>query len=138
MTIIVTGAAGFIGSCVVRTLNDVGIGDVIAVDNVAKTDKWMNLRNKKYLEYIHKSAFLEKLPKIAGGGYPLLSTWVHARPLQSGTLTTFGTTILSLQRRCGTTARKKACHSSTQALRPRMGTGAGDLTTGETLTSSCR
>ena len=68
MPYIVTGGAGFIGSCVVRTLNEAGIDDIIVVDNVAKTDKWMNLRNKKYREYIHKSAFLERLPKITRGG----------------------------------------------------------------------
>lgn len=67
MTYIVTGGAGFIGSCVVRTLNEAGIGDIIVVDDIAQTDKWLNLRNKKYTEYIHKSAFLERLPLIDGG-----------------------------------------------------------------------
>ena len=50
---IVTGGAGFIGSCVVRTLNDAGIGDIVIVDNIASTDKCMNLRNKRYLKYIN-------------------------------------------------------------------------------------
>lgn len=60
--IIVTGGAGFIGSCVVRTLNDVGIEDIVIVDNIASTDKWMNIRNKKYIKYVHKSKFLAELP----------------------------------------------------------------------------
>lgn len=60
--IIVTGGAGFIGSCVVRTLNDAGINDIIIVDNIASTDKWLNIRNKKYIKYVHKSRFLEELP----------------------------------------------------------------------------
>lgn len=60
--IIVTGGAGFIGSCVVRTLNDAGINDIIIVDNIAETDKWMNMRNKKYIKYVHKSKFLVELP----------------------------------------------------------------------------
>ena len=60
--IVVTGGAGFIGSCVVRTLNDVGIEDIIIVDNIALTDKWMNIRNKKFIKYVHKSKFLEELP----------------------------------------------------------------------------
>jgi len=64
--IIVTGGAGFIGSCVVRTLNDAGIEDIIIVDDVADTNKWMNMRNKRYIEYIHKSEFLEKLPRYEG------------------------------------------------------------------------
>jgi ADP-L-glycero-D-manno-heptose 6-epimerase len=60
--IIVTGGAGFIGSCIVRTLNNAGREDIIIVDNIAKTDKWMNMRNKKYIKYVHKSKFLEELP----------------------------------------------------------------------------
>ena len=54
MSIVVTGGAGFIGSCVVRTLNDAGIYDIIIVDNIAKTNKWLNMRNKKYIKYVHK------------------------------------------------------------------------------------
>ena len=60
--IIVTGGAGFIGSCVVRTLNDAGRDDIIIVDNISETDKWMNMRNKRYIKYVHKSEFLEELP----------------------------------------------------------------------------
>ena len=60
--IIVTGGAGFIGSCVVRTLNDAGRDDIIIVDNIAETDKWMNMRNKRYFKYVHKSRFLGELP----------------------------------------------------------------------------
>lgn len=60
--IIVTGGAGFIGSCVVRCLNDAGRKDIIIADNVSETDKWMNMRNKKYIKYVHKSKFLEELP----------------------------------------------------------------------------
>lgn len=58
---IVTGGAGFIGSCVVRTLNDSGIEDIVIVDNIASTDKWMNMRNKKYLKYINKKDFFAEL-----------------------------------------------------------------------------
>ncbi len=61
MSIIVTGGAGFIGSCVVRTLNDEGIDDIIIVDHVGSSDKWLNLRNKRYREYIHKERFLQLL-----------------------------------------------------------------------------
>ena len=59
--IIVTGGAGFIGSCIVRTLNDAGIEDIVIVDNIVSTDKWMNMRNKKYLKYVNKHDFLAKL-----------------------------------------------------------------------------
>ncbi len=59
--IIVTGGAGFIGSCMVRTLNDMGRDDLIIVDHIAETEKWMNLRNKKYIEYVPRENFLTRL-----------------------------------------------------------------------------
>lgn len=59
--IIVTGGAGFVGSCMVRTLNDHGINDIVIVDNIASTDKWMNMRNKKYIKYVNKNEFLAEL-----------------------------------------------------------------------------
>ena len=61
MKIIVTGGAGFIGSNVVRMLNDKGINDIIIVDNINTSDKWKNLVNKKYEKYIHKNEFLNHL-----------------------------------------------------------------------------
>lgn len=64
--IIVTGGAGFIGSCVVRTLNEKGIDDIIIVDNIASTDKWMNMRNKKYIKYVHKNQLMEEISTYEG------------------------------------------------------------------------
>ena len=61
--IVVTGGAGFIGSCIVRTLNDAGIDDILIVDNIACTEKWKNIRNKRYIEYVHKSLFLDHLDR---------------------------------------------------------------------------
>jgi ADP-L-glycero-D-manno-heptose 6-epimerase len=66
MRIVVTGGAGFIGSCIVRALNESGIDDITIVDNIAKTEKWKNLSNKNFNEYIHKSGFLQKLPDMLG------------------------------------------------------------------------
>lgn len=61
MSIVVTGGAGFIGSCIVRQLNDMGMDDIIVVDHIASTEKWKNLCNKTYREYVHKDIFTEKL-----------------------------------------------------------------------------
>lgn len=66
MSMIVTGGAGFIGSCIVRELNNRGIEDIIVVDHIAQTDKWMNLRNKRYIKYINRDEFLQQLPTYAG------------------------------------------------------------------------
>jgi len=66
VSIVVTGGAGFIGSCIVRTLNDMGEDDIIIVDNINTSEKWINLRNKSYKEYIHKTDFLNRLPDLKG------------------------------------------------------------------------
>lgn len=64
--IIVTGGAGFIGSCIVRMLNDRGVKDIVIVDHIASSDKWMNIRNKQYLEYINRDDFLCQLDRFKG------------------------------------------------------------------------
>ena len=52
--IVITGAAGLIGSCCVRYLNDLGYTKLILVDDIKKTNKWKNLLNKKYVAFISK------------------------------------------------------------------------------------
>ena len=42
-TVIVTGAAGFIGANIVQGLNARGVTDIIAVDNLSRGDKFRNL-----------------------------------------------------------------------------------------------
>jgi ADP-L-glycero-D-manno-heptose 6-epimerase len=58
---IVTGGAGFIGSAIVWGLNNLGIEDILIVDRLGSSEKWKNLRNLKYIDYIEKSDFIEKL-----------------------------------------------------------------------------
>lgn len=59
--IIVTGGAGFIGSAVIWRLNRAGIDDILVVDNLATSEKWKNLVNRRFRDYLHKSEFLEIL-----------------------------------------------------------------------------
>ncbi len=59
--IIVTGGAGFIGSGVVRILNDQGFKNIVVVDNLGCTDKWKNLVRKKVLDVLHKDDLFEWL-----------------------------------------------------------------------------
>ncbi len=57
--IIVTGAAGFIGANIVKALNERGITDIVAVDNLTYADKFRNLVDCEYSEYVDKVDFLE-------------------------------------------------------------------------------
>lgn len=55
--IIVTGGAGFIGSCLVRELNNNGIYDILIVDRLRNASKWKNLLGKRFTRYIDKDDF---------------------------------------------------------------------------------
>ena len=57
--IVITGAYGFIGSCLVRALCDAGHQDLIVVDDFYKEYKEPNLDNKYIKEWIHRSIFLK-------------------------------------------------------------------------------
>lgn len=50
--IVVTGAAGFIGSGVVRYLNDRGMRKLILIDNLGQSEKWKNLVGKAYVDIV--------------------------------------------------------------------------------------
>ncbi|MBS1172214.1 MAG: ADP-L-glycero-D-manno-heptose-6-epimerase [Proteobacteria bacterium] len=58
---IVTGAAGFIGANLVKGLNERGVTDIIAVDNLTKADKFRNLTDCEIADYFDKTEFLERL-----------------------------------------------------------------------------
>lgn len=59
MAIIVTGAAGMIGSNLVKALNQRGIVDIVAVDNLTKGEKFRNLADCEIAHYLDKSEFVK-------------------------------------------------------------------------------
>jgi ADP-L-glycero-D-manno-heptose 6-epimerase len=61
MSLLVTGAAGFIGSNLVRALNARGAADVVAVDNLARAEKVANLRDLDIADFIDKRDLPERL-----------------------------------------------------------------------------
>lgn len=61
MYYVVTGAAGFIGANLVKGLNDRGITEILAVDNLTKADKFRNLTDCEIADYFDKAEFLERL-----------------------------------------------------------------------------
>lgn len=59
MYFVVTGAAGFIGSNIVKALNARGIKDIIAVDNLKRAEKFHNLVDCEIEDYFDKQTFLQ-------------------------------------------------------------------------------
>ena len=58
---VVTGAAGFIGSNLVKALNERGIMDVIAVDDMKQGAKFANLVDCEIADYLDKDEFLDRI-----------------------------------------------------------------------------
>ena len=58
--IVVTGAAGFIGSNIIKGLNARGISNIIAVDDLTQGDKFANLVDLKIADYLDASVFYDK------------------------------------------------------------------------------
>lgn len=63
MTIIVTGAAGFIGSNLVQALNQRGETEIIAVDDLNDGDKFRNLADGEIADYLDKDDFLQRFAR---------------------------------------------------------------------------
>ena len=56
--IIVTGAAGFIGSCLVSKLNSEGFVDIVVVDDFSNSEKNKNLEGKQFSQKVHRDDFI--------------------------------------------------------------------------------
>lgn len=72
--IIVTGAAGFIGSNLVKGLNARGITDIMAVDDLTEGDKFVNLADCTIADYLHKDEFRSR---VADGSLPSVEAVLH-------------------------------------------------------------
>jgi ADP-L-glycero-D-manno-heptose 6-epimerase len=59
--IVVTGAAGFIGSCLVRKLNDERFFDIVVVDDFSNKTKANNLEGKKFVQQVHRDELADWL-----------------------------------------------------------------------------
>jgi ADP-L-glycero-D-manno-heptose 6-epimerase len=57
--LIITGGAGFIGSAIIAALNKRGITDILVVDQLGCDQRWKNLRNLSFADYVEKDDFLE-------------------------------------------------------------------------------
>lgn len=64
---IVTGAAGFVGSNLVRALNERGVRDVLAVDDLSAGDKFRNLADCDLADYLDRAEFRELVRRGAPG-----------------------------------------------------------------------
>jgi len=61
--IVVTGAAGFIGSCLVKRLNEDRFFDLVLVDDFSNEAKASNLEGKLFQEKVHRNDFFSWLDK---------------------------------------------------------------------------
>ena len=60
-TLVVTGAAGFIGSCLTGYLNEKGFDQLILVDEFSRLDKVNNLKGKKFIHRVERDDFFNWL-----------------------------------------------------------------------------
>lgn len=61
--LVITGSAGFIGSALVWGFNKRGFQDILIVDSLGKDEKWRNLRNLRFNDFMDKEEFIERLEK---------------------------------------------------------------------------
>src|ERR1700722_6081690 len=71
--IVVTGAAGFIGSCLVGLLNQQGFSDLILVDEFDRSDKVPNLEGKAFSAVVERDVFFAWLEE----NRPVIRAFYH-------------------------------------------------------------
>jgi len=65
--ILITGAAGFIGSALIWKLNEEGINDIIVSDKLRNADKWLNLRKRDYSDWVDRDELFDWLADPKNG-----------------------------------------------------------------------
>lgn len=71
--IVITGGAGFIGSGVIRHLNDRKMTNLLVVDDLGQTEKWKNLLGKQFVDIIDKSQLFSWLE----GKQEIVEAFIH-------------------------------------------------------------
>lgn len=72
--ILITGAAGFIGSCLVARLNELGREDLLLVDNFSRRDKQINLAHKQFAQKVNRAELWQWLDNWKG---PKIEVVIH-------------------------------------------------------------
>ncbi|HDY7978122.1 TPA: ADP-glyceromanno-heptose 6-epimerase [Vibrio vulnificus] len=73
--IIVTGGAGMIGSNIVKALNEIGINDILVVDNLKNGRKFKNLVDLNITDYMDRDDFLTQI--MAGDNFGPIEAVFH-------------------------------------------------------------
>ena len=124
--IVVTGAAGFIGSNIVKGLNARGIDDIIAVDDLTEGDKFRNLADLKIADYLDASVFYSLFDELDGAdGH----TRVPAQAREVFDVTGAGDTVIA------TLAAMLACGVNLREAMP-IANRAGGIVVGKFGTAS--
>lgn len=71
--IVLTGGAGFIGSCVLAHLNSIGLTNIVVVDHLGSSEKWKNLVGKQFVDVIDKQQLFGWLQ----GKDDLIQSFIH-------------------------------------------------------------
>ncbi|HET7863079.1 MAG TPA: ADP-glyceromanno-heptose 6-epimerase [Burkholderiaceae bacterium] len=99
MKVVVTGAAGMIGSNLVHGLNALGVDDVIAVDDLTDGPKYRNLLGTRISDYFDRGEFYER---FARGDFGRVDAVLHQGAC-SDTMEHDGKYMLETNYRCSKT-----------------------------------